>query len=47
MLSSIIDPVLAPLRSVIPPRGSERMPFSFLSRLGGFDISFMVLWCFT
>jgi len=30
-LSSIIDPVLSPLRSVIPP-------------LGGFDISFMVLW---
>merc|ERR1719262_2008742 len=30
-LSSIIDPVLAPLRSVIPS-------------LGGFDISFMVLW---
>jgi len=31
VLSSIIEPVLAPLRSVIPP-------------LGGFDISFMVLW---
>mmetsp|Transcript_79418 Transcript_79418/g.97160 ORF Transcript_79418/g.97160 Transcript_79418/m.97160 type:complete len:180 (+) Transcript_79418:74-613(+) len=31
VLSSIIDPVLAPLRSIIPP-------------LGGFDISFMVLW---
>ncbi|CAE7794438.1 unnamed protein product [Symbiodinium sp. CCMP2592] len=30
-LSSVIDPVLNPLRSVIPP-------------LGGFDISFMILW---
>mmetsp|Transcript_62846 Transcript_62846/g.99632 ORF Transcript_62846/g.99632 Transcript_62846/m.99632 type:complete len:180 (-) Transcript_62846:141-680(-) len=31
VLSSIIDPVLSPLWSIIPP-------------LGGFDISFMVLW---
>ncbi|CAE7717772.1 unnamed protein product [Symbiodinium pilosum] len=30
-LSSVIDPVLNPLRSIIPP-------------LGGFDISFMILW---